>query len=88
MILASLNFIDKLNELETCEQKEYKKETKQETQLPVSTNRASAPTNSLLVYSIIDFSNSFDNPNFVILLANYNFLDPFWLDQGISFSTL
>jgi hypothetical protein len=30
MILAGLNSIDKLNKLEACEQKEYKKETKRE----------------------------------------------------------
>jgi hypothetical protein len=77
MILASLNFIDKLDKLETYEQKKHEKETRQETQLPVSISGVSAPTNSPLVYSIIDFSNPFDNLNFVILLANYNSLDPF-----------
>jgi hypothetical protein len=85
---ASLNSINKLNKLEVYEQKEYEKETRQETQLPVSTSEALAFTNSPLVYSIIDFSNPFDNPDFVILLANYNPLDPFWLDQDISFSIL
>jgi hypothetical protein len=82
-----LNFINKLDELEACEQKKYKEETRRETQLFVSTSEVLAPANSLSVYSIIDLSNPFDNPDFVILPANYNPLDPFWLDQGISFST-
>jgi hypothetical protein len=72
-----LNFINKLDELEACEQKEYKKEIKRETQLLVSTSEASAPTNSPLVYSIIDLSNPFDNPDFIVLFANYDPLDPF-----------
>jgi hypothetical protein len=75
-----LNFTDKLDELEAYEQKKREKETRQEAQLPVSTSEASAPTNSPSVYSVIDFSNPFDNLNFVALLANYNPLDPLWLD--------
>jgi hypothetical protein len=80
MILAGLNSINKLNELETCKQKKHKEKTRRETQLLVFTSEALAPTNSPLVYSVVDLSNPFDNPNFVVLLANYNFLDPFWLD--------
>jgi hypothetical protein len=80
MILISLNFIDKLDELEVCEQKKHEKETRQEAQLLISTSEALAPANSPLVYSIIDFSNPFDNLNFIVLLANYNPLDPFWSD--------
>jgi hypothetical protein len=72
-----LNSIDKLDKLEAYKQKEHEKETKQETQLLVSISKTLAPTNGLLVYSVIDLSNLFDNPNFVISLANYNPLDPF-----------
>jgi hypothetical protein len=77
MILTSLNSINKLDKLETCEQKKHKKETRRETQLLVSTSNILAPANSPLVYSVIDLSNPFDNPNFVILFTNYNLLDPF-----------
>jgi hypothetical protein len=41
-----LNSIDKLNELKTREQKEYKEKTKQETQLLVSISEILAPTNN------------------------------------------
>jgi hypothetical protein len=37
---------------------------------------------------LVDLSNPFDNPDFVVSLANYNLLDPFWSDQGIGFSIL
>jgi hypothetical protein len=82
-----LNSINKLDELEAYEQKKYKEEIKQEIQLPVFISKALAPANSPSVYSVVDFSNPFDNPDFVALLANYNFLDPFWSDQGIGFGT-
>jgi hypothetical protein len=44
------------------------------------------PANSPLAYFLVDLPNPFDNPSFITSLANYNLLDPFWLDQGISFS--
>jgi hypothetical protein len=87
IILAGLNSIDKLDKLEAREQKELEEETRQEAQLPVSTSEISAPTNTPQVYSLVDLSNPFENPDFVVSLANYNPLDPFLLDQGISFST-
>jgi hypothetical protein len=37
---------------------------------------------------LVDLSNPFGNLDFVALLANYNPLDPFWLDQGIGFGIL
>jgi hypothetical protein len=48
----------------------------------------SVPTDTPQVYPLVDLSNSFDNPDFIASLANYNPLDPFWLDQGIGFGTL
>jgi hypothetical protein len=72
-----LNFINKLDKLEAYKQKKREKEIKRETQLLVSISEALAPANNLLVYFIIDFSNPFDNPDFIISLANYNPLDPF-----------
>jgi GTP-binding protein EngB required for normal cell division len=77
MILTSLNSINKLDKLEVRKQKKHKKKTKQETQLLVSISKTLALTNSSLVYFIIDFFNPFDNLNFVVLLANYDFLDLF-----------
>jgi hypothetical protein len=72
-----LNSIDKLDELEIYKQKKHKEKTKQETQLLVPTNKALVPANGPSVYFIINFSNFFDNLDFVILLANYNLLDLF-----------
>jgi hypothetical protein len=77
IILASLNSIGKLDKLEAYKQKEYKEKTRREAQLPVPSGETLALTNNLLVYSLIDFPNPFDNPSLVALLANYNFLDPF-----------
>jgi hypothetical protein len=37
---------------------------------------------------LVDLSNPFENPDFVVLFANYNPLDPFWSDQGIGFGIL
>ena len=77
--------MDELEELEAQEQKKRKKETRQEPQLLVSASEISAPTDTPQVYSLIDLSSPFDNPDFVASLTNYNLLDPFQLDQGISF---
>jgi hypothetical protein len=85
IIRTSLNSLDKLNELEAREQKKRKKKTRQESQLPVPASKVSAPADTPQVYSLADLSN-FDNPDFIASLANYNPLDPFWSDQGISFS--
>jgi hypothetical protein len=43
IILAGLNSIDKLDELEAYEQKEHEEETRREAQLPVSTSKISVP---------------------------------------------
>jgi hypothetical protein len=69
--------LDELDELEAREQKEYKKETRREAQLPVSTSETLVPTDSPSIYFVIDLSNPFDNPDFVVSLANYDPLDPF-----------
>jgi hypothetical protein len=37
---------------------------------------------------LVDLPNPFDNPDIIVLFANYNPLDPFWLDQGIGFGIL
>jgi hypothetical protein len=76
-IRASLNFLDELNKLETHKQKKYKKKKRRETQLPVPSSKTLALADSPLVYSLVDLSNPFDNPSFIILLANYNSLDLF-----------
>jgi hypothetical protein len=47
IIATRLNSIDELEELETQEQNKYKKETRQEPQLPVSASEISAPTDIL-----------------------------------------
>jgi hypothetical protein len=77
MISAGLNSLNKLNTLEELERKEYKEKTRRESQLLVSTSELSAPADTPQVYSLVDLSNPFDNPNFVVSLANYNSLDPF-----------
>jgi hypothetical protein len=77
MILAGLNSMDEFDKLETYKQKKHKEETRPETQLPVSTSEASAPADGPSVYSVVDLSNPFNNPDFVALLANYDLLDPF-----------
>jgi hypothetical protein len=87
MIAASLNSLDKLDILEELEQKKHEEKTRQEPQLFVSISKVSAPTDTPQVYSLVDLSSLFNNPNFVISLANYDPLDPFWLDQGVGFST-
>jgi hypothetical protein len=46
IISASLNSFDKLDILEELEQKEYKKKTRQESQLLVSTSKISVPINT------------------------------------------
>jgi hypothetical protein len=77
IIRVSLNSLDEFNELETREQKKHKEETKREALLPVSAGKTLALANSLLVYSLVDLPNPFDNPGFVASLANYNPLDLF-----------
>jgi hypothetical protein len=77
MIRASLNSLDKLNKLETREQKKYKEKTRRDTQLFVFSSRILAPTNGPLIYYLVDFLNPFNNPSFVVSLANYDFLDFF-----------
>jgi hypothetical protein len=77
MIRTSLNSLDKLDELETRERKEHKGKTRREAQLFVSIDEISAPTNNPLVYFVVDLSNPFDNPSFIVSLANYNPLDFF-----------
>jgi hypothetical protein len=79
--------MDKLDELETREQKKHEKETRREAQLPFSISKTLAPADSPLVYSIVDLPNPFDNPSFVASLANYDPLDPFWPDQDVGFGT-
>jgi hypothetical protein len=86
MTRHSLKYLDELVIIEEKEKKKGEEETRQGAQLPVSTSEVLAPANTFQVYSPVDLSNSFENPDFVVLFANYNPLDPFWLDQGISFS--
>jgi hypothetical protein len=83
----SLKYLDKFIAIEKKEKKEREKETKREAQLLVSASEISIPTNTPQVYLLVDLSSPFDNLNFVASLANYNLLDPFWLDQGIGFGT-
>jgi hypothetical protein len=88
MIRASLNSLDELDELEAREQQEkHKKETRREAQLLVSAGEISAPADTPQVYSPVDLSSPFNNPDFVASLANYNPSDLFWLDQGVGFGT-
>jgi hypothetical protein len=47
----------------------------------------SAPADIPQVYSLVDLSSPFDNPDFIASLANYNPSDLFWLDQGVGFGT-
>jgi hypothetical protein len=84
----SLKYLDELVIVKEKEKKEHKEEIRQEAQLLVSTSEASVPINTPQVYSLVDLSNPFENPDFIASFANYNPLDPFWLDQGVSFSTL
>jgi hypothetical protein len=46
MILAGLNSMDKLDELEACEQKKHEEKTRQEPQLLVSASEISAPADT------------------------------------------
>jgi hypothetical protein len=83
----SLKYLDKLIAIKEKEKKEREEKTRQGAQLPVSASEMSAPADTPQVYPSVDLSSLFDNPDFVVSFANYNPLDPFWLDQGISFST-
>jgi hypothetical protein len=87
MTRRGLKYLDKLVAIEEKEKKEREEETRQEPQLPVSASEMSAPADTPQVYSLVDLSSPFDNPDFVALLANYNPLDPLWLDQGVGFGT-
>jgi hypothetical protein len=62
--------------LEELEQKEREEETRREPQLPVSAGEMSAPADTPQVYSLVDLSSPFDNPDFVASLANYDPSDP------------
>jgi hypothetical protein len=88
MARRGLKYLNELVAIEEKERKEHEGETRQEAQLPVSASEMSAPADTPQVYLLVDLSNPFDNPDFVASLANYNPLDPFWLDQGVSFSIL
>jgi hypothetical protein len=88
MACYGLKYLNELVIIEKKERKEHEEETRREAQLLVSASEVSAPTNTPQVYSLVDLSNPFGNPNFIASLANYNPLDPFWLDQDISFSIL
>jgi hypothetical protein len=82
---CGLKYLDELVAIEEKEKKEREKKTKQGAQLPVSTSEVSALANTPQVYLLVDLSNPFGNPNFVVSLANYDPSDFFWLGQGISF---
>jgi hypothetical protein len=71
MIAAGLNSLDELDELEN----KHEKETRRESQLLVSSSEISAPTDTPQVYSPVDLSNPFENPDFAVF-ANYDPLDP------------
>jgi hypothetical protein len=73
---CSLKYLDKLIIIEEKEKKEHEEKTRQEAQLPVSTSETLAPINTPQVYSLVDLSNPFENPDFVISFANYDPLDP------------
>jgi hypothetical protein len=83
-----LKYLDELVAIKEKEKKEREEETRRGAQLLVSASEISAPANTPQVYLLVDLSSPFDNPDFVVSFANYNPLDPFWSDQGISFSTL
>jgi hypothetical protein len=88
MARCGLKYLDELVAIKEKEKKEREEKTRREAQLPVSTSEALAPTNTPQVYSLVDLSNPFENLNFVVSFANYDPLDPFWSDQGISFGIL
>jgi hypothetical protein len=73
MIRTSLNSLDKLNKLEAYKQKKREEKTRRESQL---LSEISAPTDTPQVYSLVNLSNPFENPDSIILLANYDPLDP------------
>jgi hypothetical protein len=84
----NLKYLDKLIVIEEKEKKEREEKTRQEAQLFVSISETLAPADTPQVYSLVDLFNPFENLDFVVLFANYNPLDPFWSDQGISSGTL
>jgi hypothetical protein len=73
----SLKYLNELVIIEKKKKKEHEKETRREAQLLVSASEALAPANTPQVYSLVDLSNPFENPDFVVSFANYNPLDPF-----------
>jgi hypothetical protein len=85
---CSLKYLDEFITIEEKEKKKREEETRREAQLPVSTSETLAPINTPQVYSLVDLSNPFENPDFVVSFANYNPLDPFWSDLGVGFGTL
>jgi hypothetical protein len=72
---CGLKYLDEFVIIKEKEKKKHEKKTRQEAQLPVSTSEASAPINTPQVYSLVDLSNPFENPNFIVSFANYNPLD-------------
>jgi hypothetical protein len=88
MTYCGLKYLDEFIIIKEKKKKKHEKETRQETQLPVSISKVLVPTNTPQVYSLIDLSNPFENPDFVVSFANYDPLDPLWSDQGVSFGIL
>jgi hypothetical protein len=72
----NLKYLNELIVIKEKKKKERKEKTRQEAQLLVSTSEALAPANIPQVYSLVNLSNPFENPDFVVLFANYNPLDP------------
>jgi hypothetical protein len=58
----NLKYLDELIIIKEKEKKEHEKETRRETQLPVSTSEALVPINTPQVYSLVDLSNPFEKP--------------------------
>jgi hypothetical protein len=87
ILCCGLITLDKLVTTEEKKYNEYKEETRREPQLPVSASEVLVPADTPQVYLLVDLSNPFDNPDFVVSLANYDLLDLFWLDQGVGLGT-
>jgi hypothetical protein len=86
IIAISLNSLNKLNTLEKLKPKKYKekKQAKHNTQQATSSGGTSDSINNPSFDPLVDLFNPFDNPEFVVSLANYNLLDLFWSDQNFS----
>jgi hypothetical protein len=76
MTRCGLKYLDELVIIKEKEKKKRKEKTRREAQLFVFVSKASAPTDTPQVYSLVDLSNPFENPDFIVLFANYNPLDP------------